>query len=423
MKKNIKLSICIPTYNRASYLERCLKSILVSQDDNLEIIIQDNASPDNTEAVVKTFNDKRIKYFKNDTNIGGVRNAIEILEKASGDYVFYLTDDDFLFPNAIKTIKEFIINYKPSVFTTDILMYLEKKKEAYNYSYFKENRIFDSSERNEISEVYLSAHILTRCCFNKNIFSEEDYTFLKKNGTDNWYPQTLLIPLMYLKGNVGYLAEPIGLHTWENDTFWGINPNEIDILTRGHIEIIKSLKNIIDMELLECIILKFSLKNKTIYEELLDLLEMERRLQIIEKVETKLMSKEPNGIYKIWIQEMMGDSSFKLGSKLLALNVKNVIVFGTGELSMLLSQDFSSVGVRIEGYLDNNSEMLSFNNKVVYRSSEISEQEIKNKKIDAIVVSIEGNHDTMIIERLRNVYKDLKIISWKKLLEYNNQNN
>ena len=74
MGNNIILTISIPTYNRAIYLERCLHSICNQLTSNIPVIIKvyDNDSTDNTYEVVKSFMDKysQITYTKNEKNIG-----------------------------------------------------------------------------------------------------------------------------------------------------------------------------------------------------------------------------------------------------------------------------------------------------------------------------------------------------------------
>src|SRR5438128_1806612 len=102
------LSICIPTFNRADCLKQCLESI-VSQfadpaiKDKVEVVVSDNASTDNTEAVVKQFLDRfsNIHYRKNPENLGFDRNALALVEKARGEFVWFLGDDDALFPDSI----------------------------------------------------------------------------------------------------------------------------------------------------------------------------------------------------------------------------------------------------------------------------------------------------------------------------------
>ncbi|HEX8462701.1 MAG TPA: glycosyltransferase family 2 protein, partial [Segetibacter sp.] len=96
MNDDILLSICIPTFNRATYLNSCLNSIVkqVGNNPEVEVIISDNLSDDNTESVAKeyTIKYKNIKYFKNETNIGGDKNIIKVLSIANGQYLKLLND-------------------------------------------------------------------------------------------------------------------------------------------------------------------------------------------------------------------------------------------------------------------------------------------------------------------------------------------
>lgn len=94
----MRVSIIIPTYNRAVYLEDAISSALAQDYKDLEVVISDNASTDNTELVAKAFSrDPRVKYFKNPENIGMVRNWHKaVFEYALGDWYLILSDDDIL---------------------------------------------------------------------------------------------------------------------------------------------------------------------------------------------------------------------------------------------------------------------------------------------------------------------------------------
>lgn len=109
----MRVSIIIPTYNRAVYLEAAISSALAQDYKDLEVLVSDNASTDNTELVVKAFGyDPRVKYFKNSENIGMVRNWHKaVFEYANGDWFLILSDDDILtnpkfISQAIKIIEE-----------------------------------------------------------------------------------------------------------------------------------------------------------------------------------------------------------------------------------------------------------------------------------------------------------------------------
>lgn len=69
-----EVTIAIPTYNRASLLKEAIQSVLNQTYKDFELLICDNTSTDNTEGVVSTFSDPRIKYHKNKNNIGMMNN-------------------------------------------------------------------------------------------------------------------------------------------------------------------------------------------------------------------------------------------------------------------------------------------------------------------------------------------------------------
>ena len=89
MNNNPLFSICIPTYNRSNELKRCIESI-ISQDGfddvNVEIIISDNCSTDNTDEVVKPYilKYKNIKYYRNKKNVT-MENFPIVLSEATGE--------------------------------------------------------------------------------------------------------------------------------------------------------------------------------------------------------------------------------------------------------------------------------------------------------------------------------------------------
>lgn len=107
-----KVSICIPTYNRASYLKNCLNSIILSNSQSnlkFQVCISDNNSADETEEVVrKAQTSINIKYHKNSSNIGIPRNFLNVVSMADCDFVWLIGDDDLLMPNAIAELYDLI---------------------------------------------------------------------------------------------------------------------------------------------------------------------------------------------------------------------------------------------------------------------------------------------------------------------------
>ncbi len=102
------VSVCIPTYNRADCLEKAINSAQKSFYQNLEIIVSDNASTDNTENVcrMKGKNDGRIRYYRHQQNLGPAKNFEFARAQAKGKYFLWLGDDDCLTENYINSCVE-----------------------------------------------------------------------------------------------------------------------------------------------------------------------------------------------------------------------------------------------------------------------------------------------------------------------------
>lgn len=107
----IILSFIIPTYNRPLRIKNLLTQILSIQSNEIEVVIgDDNPNFQETEQVVKSFNDQRIKYLRNKKNLGMDGNMLRCIRNASGKFVFIQMDDDDIevenIPWIIHTIKQ-----------------------------------------------------------------------------------------------------------------------------------------------------------------------------------------------------------------------------------------------------------------------------------------------------------------------------
>ena len=91
------VSVILPTYNRAQLVLESIYSVLNQTYSDLELIIIDDQSKDNTDEVVgKYLSDPRVSYYKNPSNLGLVGNFNRALELAGGDYIKFLLADDKL---------------------------------------------------------------------------------------------------------------------------------------------------------------------------------------------------------------------------------------------------------------------------------------------------------------------------------------
>ena len=91
------VTIAVPTYNRADrYLRQAVESALDQTYSNVEVIVSDNCSADNTEALIKGYSAPRLRYFRQVKNIGANNNFNFCVEQARGDYFLLLQDDDLI---------------------------------------------------------------------------------------------------------------------------------------------------------------------------------------------------------------------------------------------------------------------------------------------------------------------------------------
>ena len=92
------VTIAIPTFNRASWLGGCVRSALAQSYRQLEVLVSDNASSDETALVLDQFSDERLRVVRQRENIGGIANWNACLAEAKGEYVLFLPDDDRIAP-------------------------------------------------------------------------------------------------------------------------------------------------------------------------------------------------------------------------------------------------------------------------------------------------------------------------------------
>ena len=111
------LSVCIPTYNRANTIKQCVEKLLQYDGDEIEIVVCDDCSNDNTLEILAAIDDKRLRFFENDMNLGASYNSHTCFMKAFGKYSLLISDEDDLDLNAIKgLINELKLTNRYSVY-------------------------------------------------------------------------------------------------------------------------------------------------------------------------------------------------------------------------------------------------------------------------------------------------------------------
>lgn len=92
------VSVCIPTYNYGHFLGAAIDSVLAQEFGDFELVVVDNASEDDTPAVVAARSDPRLRHHRNERNLGLFGNFARCLELARGEFVKFLAADDWLHP-------------------------------------------------------------------------------------------------------------------------------------------------------------------------------------------------------------------------------------------------------------------------------------------------------------------------------------
>lgn len=235
----IKLSICIPTYNRKRELKEAVEGILVQLSDaelknSVEIIISDNCSTDNTEEFVENLKenrkDIRIVYHRNKENIGADRNFLKVVELACGEYCWIVGSDDKLCEGSIlRMVQE--IEYGHTVYllnryncTKDSMeiidkQYFLKEEISCDTVFYFENEILWDYYINNCNSIgglfsYLTAVVFKREAWN-NVENYQKYI-----GLSFIHVAKIIQMLLNDKlSSVKYIVEPLVMDRKENDSF------------------------------------------------------------------------------------------------------------------------------------------------------------------------------------------------------------
>jgi glycosyltransferase involved in cell wall biosynthesis len=228
------ISVIIPTFNRASLLERCIKSVLASPIADMEVLVADNASEDNTQEILSSITDKRLVFYKNEFNIGIEKNILNLLKNAQGEWIFCLTDDDYLFSNGLEqllTIAQSDASIGVVLSPLEIVDITGQPQWTYHF-------------HNETTKFSPGLESLVHMFWPTHVFSG---ILVRKQWIDMAGIQRTLGSLysqMYMVGSVlrehagYYLDETTVAHTTGNETAWDYS---VDFMVGARINLIKDM--------------------------------------------------------------------------------------------------------------------------------------------------------------------------------------
>jgi glycosyltransferase involved in cell wall biosynthesis len=140
IKSNKILTIAIPTYNRASKIERLLRDLkktLIDENlnDHVCIKVSDNCSNDNTESIIKSIDFGKIdfQYFKQERNLGFDQNVLFLYDSSNSDYVWLFSDDDIPLTGSILKILNQLLSHKSDIILFSFKQPPSSKMRQFNY--------------------------------------------------------------------------------------------------------------------------------------------------------------------------------------------------------------------------------------------------------------------------------------------------
>lgn len=185
-----KVSILIPIYKAQKYIEECLCSVFRQTYSNIELILADDASPDESINIAKEVThrygrEQSLTIIKNGKNKGIAYTRNILLEHANGDYIYFVDSDDFIEPNTIETLVSTAIRENADIVRCDyfklsngISTVVKRLTKGENTNCL-ENSLDSSSSMQSLSFLFIKRELVkeNNLHFSKDIDCLEDYIF------------------------------------------------------------------------------------------------------------------------------------------------------------------------------------------------------------------------------------------------------
>ena len=141
----IKVSIIVPIYNTGKYLKKCIDSLLSQTEKNIEVILVNDGSTDNSEDIIKEYKDKRIRYIsKPNEGIGKTRNRG--IKEAKGKYLMFIDSDDYISSNCVEVMLSMATSNNADIVISNFYKDYDGKLENVNYPFFKPSSLKDNPD-------------------------------------------------------------------------------------------------------------------------------------------------------------------------------------------------------------------------------------------------------------------------------------
>lgn len=212
---NSKISIVMPTYNGSKYIRQSIDSCLNQTYQNIELVIVDDCSKDETPDIIRSYNDPRISYIRNEVNQRLPRSLNIGFKHAQGDYLTWTSDDNYFAPTAIEEMHTCLKNQQGDFVYCDLYnVYVNEQDKI------KERKLQDP-ERIKIEDCVGACFMYSRRVYEKvgdyNADAElvEDYEY--------WIRVSLQFSLHHI-------AKPLYFYRYHDLSLWGTKYAKIQIM-------------------------------------------------------------------------------------------------------------------------------------------------------------------------------------------------
>lgn len=253
MEDKYFISICIPSYNRPATIVRLLKSIDVSNPDELEVVICEDNSPKREEimeavSIFKQTAPFSVKYVENPENFGFDRNWRELSLQASGHYLLYMGDDDGFIPGQLDVFIKWLKNHPEPcyILRSYVRKYGEAETDIEYFRYYDDDRYFEPGIEGYkaffMKSISMSGYTIKRSC---------SLEFLTDDINDTLLYQLYLLGVVCLHYPSAYCNTPCAMLISDQEQLFGNSKVEKGMYVPGqgvgtNLNFIKSYYRIAD---------------------------------------------------------------------------------------------------------------------------------------------------------------------------------
>jgi glycosyltransferase involved in cell wall biosynthesis len=210
-----KVSICIPSYNNGSLIGPAIRSVLDQTFRDIEIIVVDNGSADDSERVVRSFCDERIKFSKNNKNIGMTRNWNRCISMASGEFICLLCADDLYLPTFVERTLSMLETHPNIGFVHCACRTINDRGETVGESRVHEGGAIEIGSAFFDRIIHGNFAIISAAMFRRNCFEELGCFDEELEFAPDWE----MFARISLHYDVGYVSHPLACYRIHENNF------------------------------------------------------------------------------------------------------------------------------------------------------------------------------------------------------------